>query len=79
MQSSLPSPIDLVKKHSLTKACRESSKKWWDKEVDEQLRATRRAPCEKYKEKAKALQKFIRREKREGWKKFLEDQKHRNP
>jgi len=68
----------LVDKHSLTKTACPRSKKWWDQEIEDQLRVTKRARGEKYEKDSKALKKLIRKKKRGCWNRFLEEQKHRH-
>jgi len=57
--------LTLFAKHSRTKLATIRGKKWWDAQVDEQMRATRAAGPEMYKKEAKALKKLIKQKKSE--------------
>ncbi|KAF8417934.1 hypothetical protein EV426DRAFT_681503 [Tirmania nivea] len=57
------------------------SKKWWDEELNVQLKRTKMAgrKGEGYEKARDDLHRMIKRKKKEGWGKFLEEHGHKDP
>jgi len=58
--------VRLLNANSISKTISMRSKKWWDEEIDNQLRRVRRADTpDIYKSESKALKRLIRQKKKE--------------
>jgi len=71
---------NLLVAHQKTKRSSSHSKRWWDQEVDQQLHPCRaEANSQDHKTQKKILNKLIKNKKRACWRKFLQENGHRDP